>query len=120
VLRLYGVTQVTGDAYARQWVSGRWEGEGFRYKHSDLPASELFLEAQPAFNQGRVSIPNHHRLVGELRNLERKTGRSGRDRVEHPAGLNDDHANALAGCMRLALAKPVDNRAFVVPLRGGF
>jgi hypothetical protein len=109
---------VTGDAYARQWVSGAWEREGIRYHHSDLPASELFLEAQPAFNQGRVSIPNHHRLVGELRNLERKIGRTGRDRVEHPRGLNDDHANALCGCMRIAQARSM--KASWQSIRGGF
>jgi hypothetical protein len=46
-----------------------------------------------------VSIPNHRRLTRELRLLERRTHRSGRDTVDHGRAGSDDYANAVAGCL---------------------
>jgi hypothetical protein len=40
-------------------------------------------------------------LEHEPKNLERRPGAGGKDRVDHPVGQHDDHANALA----LAAAK---------------
>jgi hypothetical protein len=118
VIRSYGIRRVTGDNYSAQWVAGAWETQGFNYVLSDLPASQLYLEAQPVFNGGKISIPDHKRLVSELRSLERRTSRMGRDSVTHPPGGHDDFANALAGCLRVAHAK--SNKAFVSTYRGGF
>jgi hypothetical protein len=76
-----------------------------------MPASALYIEALPTFMRGQVSIPDHFQLIRELRSLERRTSRMGRDSVTHPPGGHDDYANALAGCIRVAHMKP--NRAFV-------
>jgi hypothetical protein len=83
-----------------------------------MPASQLYLEAQPVFNGGKISIPDHKRLVSELRSLERRTSRMGRDSVTHPPGGHDHYANALARCLPVAQAKP--NRAFWSTYAGGF
>ena len=38
----------------------------------------------------------HPTLLREMRQLERRTRRQGRDLIDHPARLHDDHANAAA------------------------
>jgi hypothetical protein len=42
------------------------------------------------------------RLIRELRLLERRTHRSGKDTVEHPRNGHDDHANVVCGVLSLA------------------
>ena len=44
------------------------------------------------------------RLLSQLRGLERKTSRIGRDVVDHTPGAHDDLANAVAGALVCALA----------------
>jgi len=43
-----------------------------------------------------VELLDHPALARELKNLERKPRLGGRVAVDHPRGLHDDHANALA------------------------
>ncbi len=83
-----------------------------------MPASSLYLEALPAFMREQISLPDHPILIRELRQLERHTSRTGRDSVTHPPGGHDDYANALAGCLRVAQARP--NKIFWSTYRGGF
>jgi hypothetical protein len=73
-----------------------------KYETSPLFKSQLYLEALPHFNRARVSIPNHELLLRELRGLERRVHRSGKDSVDHGAHGSDDCANCLAGCMYMA------------------
>jgi len=47
-----------------------------------------------------VRLPDHGRLLNELRLLERQTHRGGKDSVDHPRGGHDDHANAVCGVLR--------------------
>ena len=62
------------------------------------------------FAQGTVSIPNTGKLIAELRQLERRVGRVGRDRVDHGPGGHDDYANAAAGAIWLAAAPVAEFR----------
>jgi hypothetical protein len=62
-----------------------------------MPASSLYLEVLPAFMREQISIPDHPILVRELRSLERRTSRMGRDTVSHAPGAHSDYANSLAG-----------------------
>jgi hypothetical protein len=48
-----------------------------------------------------VRLPDHARLIRELRLLERQTHRSGKDKVEHPKNGHDDHANVACGTVNL-------------------
>jgi hypothetical protein len=57
----------------------------------------------PHFNRGAVAIPNYETLLRELRGLERRTHRSGKDTVDHGAHGNDDFANAVCGALYVAL-----------------
>src|SRR5215510_5659052 len=51
----------------------------------------------PVTNSGGVELPDDKILFNQLRRLERKRGRAGRDSVDPPPRLHDDMANAVAG-----------------------
>ena len=89
---------MSGDNYSAAWVEVAFRDAGIKYVRSEKPKSALYLEALPLFARGAVSIPNHARLIRELRLLERRTHRSGKDTVDHGRSGSDDHANALCGC----------------------
>lgn len=101
--RSYGCHKITGDAFSGEWVAGAFADAGIEYQTSPLNRSALYLEALPHFNRGAVSLPNHERLLRELRNLERRVNRSGKDSVDPPRAGSDDHANAVCGCLYLAM-----------------
>jgi hypothetical protein len=69
------------------------------YVKSELPKSAIYLECVPLFTRGLVGLPDHSRLLRELRLLEHHTHRSGKDTIDHPKGGHDDHANAVCGVL---------------------
>jgi hypothetical protein len=106
--RFYGCQSVMGDAYAGHWVSEAFNKTGVHYHTSPLSKSKLYLESVPHFARRKITIPNHSPLIRELRLLERRVSRSGRDSVDHPQSGSDDLANALVGCLfRATLNRPV-------------
>ena len=66
--------------------------------------ARCILEALPHFNRGAVSIPITRLLLRELRGLERRVHRSGKDSVDHGAHGCDDYANALCGAIYPSLS----------------
>lgn len=100
--RAYGCQEIVGDAFSGEWVSNAFRDAGCRYVTSPLNKSALYLESLPYFNRGSVRLPNHALLVRELRGLERRVHRSGKDSVDHPSHGSDDHANVLAGALYIA------------------
>jgi len=100
VLKEYHLSSVSGDHYAAEWVAGAWRACNVSYTRSELAKSAIYLETIPLFARGLVQLPDHPLLLRELRLLERRTHRSGRDAVDHPRGGHDDHANAVCGVLR--------------------
>jgi hypothetical protein len=100
--RDYGCTTIIGDNFAGEWVSGEFRDAGARYEKTPVPKSTLYLESLPYFNRGCVFGPDQSDLMKELRDLERRTHRSGKDTVDHPKRGSDDLANAFCGCMYVA------------------
>lgn len=94
----YEVRSIHGDNYSAAWVQDAFKKEGVKYIVADQPKSQLYLESLPLWTRGKFSIPAHPRLLGELRLLERRTTRMGRDSVDHGQSGHDDYANALVGC----------------------
>jgi hypothetical protein len=101
LLKEYRISGVTGDNYAAQWVAGAWLDTGIVYTQSDIPKSAIYLECLPLFTRGLVRLPDHPKLIRELRLLERVTHRGGKDSVDHPRGQHDDFANATCGVLRV-------------------
>jgi hypothetical protein len=100
LLKQYRIGEVTGDHYAAEWVAGAWRDCGVSYVRSDINKSQIYLEALPLFARGIVRLPDHPRLLRELRLLERHTHRSGKDTVDHGRNGSDDYANAACGVLR--------------------
>jgi hypothetical protein len=98
----YGCRVVHGDSFSGEWVASAFRAAGVEYQRAELTRSELYLEGLPLWARGLVSIPDHYQLLRELRLLERRTARSGRDSVDHGVGGTDDYANALFGALVLA------------------
>jgi hypothetical protein len=63
---------------------------------------ELYREVLVLFNNGVVDLLDHPRLLRQLSSLERRTGSSGRDIIDHSTGAHDDLANAACGALLLA------------------
>lgn len=113
----YGVTIVTGDRYAGMWPAEAFRKAGLWFDHSERDRSAIYREALPLLNAGRAELLDHARLLAQLGALERRTGRSGRDTIDHAPGGHDDLANAAAGALLLASrqALPADlAQAFIV------
>jgi hypothetical protein len=102
LVKQYRCSTITGDNYAKEWVAGAYRSAGLEYRRSPLVRSDLYLEGAVLFARGLVSIPDHAQLLRELRLLERRTARSGKDSVDHGVGGSDDFANALFGAMYVA------------------
>ena len=105
ILKGYGINRITGDRYAADWPVQEYRKHGITLAPSPLNRSELFLEFLPALQTGRVDLPPDDRMVIQFASLERRTGRTGRDSVNHPPGGHDDRANAVAGACYLSKAK---------------
>src|SRR5262249_51384096 len=93
----YGCSRVMGDAYSADWIVSAFRECGVTYQRAEKNKSELYLEGLPLFARGLVSLPEHRRLGRELRLLERRVSRVGRDLIDHGRGGSDDYANALFG-----------------------
>jgi hypothetical protein len=100
LLKEYRCDTVVGDKYAAEWTATAWRDAGINYVQSELTKSELYLECAPLFARGLISLPEHSRLLRELRLLERTAHRGGRQSVDHPRGGFDDYANSCCGVLR--------------------
>ena len=103
----YGCSTIWGDRYAADWTAGTCREVGGEYRESELVRSDLYLTGLPHFVRGVVSIADQAPLIRELRLLERRTARSGKDTVDHGKNGTDDYANALFGALHLASSVPV-------------
>jgi Terminase large subunit, T4likevirus-type, N-terminal len=110
-LQSYSVTAVHGDHYGGVWPRERFSKHAITYFTAEKAKSDLYLHALPLFMSGRVDLLDNQRLVGQLCGLERRTGRGGRDNVDHRSGTHDDVANSVAGLIymlrEIAEPKPV-------------
>ena len=106
-LKLYRVSEVTGDRYGGEWCREPFQKAGINYRPADKPKSDLYREMLPAINSQRVELLDHPRLIAQLCSLERRTARGGRDSIDHGPRGHDDLANVLAGVAYALLGKPV-------------
>jgi hypothetical protein len=103
LLKSYGVREVVGDRYGGEWPRERFRANGITYKPSEKTKSDLYREALPLLNSGRVELLDNPKLISQLCSLERRTARGGRDSIDHPPGQHDDIANSACGVLVGAL-----------------
>ena len=109
VMQAYGVTRVVGDRYAGRWPRDEFLRWGIRYETAEMDRSALYVETLAALSSGRVELPPDEKLRRQLLSLERRTGASGRDVIDHPPGGHDDLANAVAGLVAHAAVRKGSN-----------
>jgi hypothetical protein len=108
VLKAYGVSALVGDKYAAEWCAEQFQKRGITYTPSERSRAELYLEFLPAVTSGQVELLDHRKMLNQFVNLERRTGRSGKDSVDHLPNAHDDISNSAAGCLVLALENAGD------------
>jgi hypothetical protein len=99
LLKLYRIDTVLGDRYA-----GKWPREAFRrcsveYAQANKTKNEIYGALVPMINSRSVRLLDNGQLLAQLTSLERRTGRSGQDLIDHRPGGHDDIANAAAGAL---------------------
>jgi hypothetical protein len=97
LLKSYHVYEVTGDKFSGDFASSLFQKAGINYQRAEKSKSELYIEAEGAFNAGLVEIPNREPLTSQLKSLVRKARSGGRDSVDTDGGAPEDEANALCG-----------------------
>ena len=104
LLKSYRVSEVTGDRYAGEWPREQFRKRGITYALAEKPRSDLYRDFLPAVNSRTVDLLDHGHLVNQIIGLERRTGRGGKDSIDHAPGGHDDLANAVAGVVALIFA----------------
>lgn len=99
MFQAYGVTTCLADKYAGDWPRQALARHGINLQHSDKSKSEIYLEAVSMFSSGKIRLLDQDRLLLQLRHLERRAGRGGRDTIDHPRGGTDDLANSACGAL---------------------
>ena len=102
ILRGYKINRITGDRYAAEWPRAEFRKHGITMDNSELSRSELYLELMPLLQTGTVELPPDEKTLTQLCLLERRTGRNGKDSIDHGPQGHDDRANVIAGAARLA------------------
>ena len=109
-LKSYGLSSVSGDRYAAEWVSGSFAQHGISYHAATKDKSALYIEALPLFTAKRVELLDEPKLATELRLLERRSRPGGKgDLVDHPPRGTDDIANATCGALWLAVSESAED-----------
>jgi len=98
ILKQYGIAQVVGDKYAGETFITDFAGYGIDYIVSALAASDLYAAVEPHLNAGQVMLVDDGMVEQQLLGLIWKG-----TKITHPGGEHDDHANAAAGAVLLAL-----------------
>jgi hypothetical protein len=98
-LKSYRVARVEGDRYAGEWPREQFRKQGIQYALSERAKSDIYRDSLPLVNSGLVELLDQPRLLTQLGGLERRTGRGGRDSIDHAPGGHDDVANAACGAL---------------------
>ncbi len=106
LLKEYGISCVTGDAYAGQTFRADFAGHGIRYEVCPVSKSELYSALEPKLNAGEVELLDIGVLQEQLLTLIFRGSK-----IDHAPGDHDDWANAAAGAIYLAAGlAPFSNR----------
>jgi hypothetical protein len=99
LLKSYGLYEVFGDKFSGDFILNLYAKFGITYQRAEKSKSELYLEAEGAFNSGLVEIPNREQLITQLKSLVRKARFGGKDSVD--ADIPEDEPNVVCGLIWL-------------------
>jgi hypothetical protein len=116
VLKSYGLSHVTGDRWGGEFCRQPFRQQDIDYQIADKPKSDLYRDLLPLLNSQQVELLDHPRLLAQLCGLERRTGRSGKDSIEHAPGAHDDLVNSAAAALVLAARRQSENFLDISPI----
>ena len=96
-LKSYQIHSVRGDRFGGEWPRERFRVHGIDYQLAEKSKSEYYQAFLPIINSKNIDLLDHPRLLTQICNLERRTGRGGKDSIDHGPGSHDDLANSAAG-----------------------
>ena len=96
-LKSYRINAVAGDKYGGEWPRERFRVNGINYELANKTKSEYYQAFLPIINSKNIELLDHPKLINQLVSLERRTGRSGKDSIDHSPGSHDDVINSVAG-----------------------
>lgn len=96
-LQAYGIKEIWGDKYSGEWVVSAFKDKGISYKNIELTKTDLYREFVPRVMTQKIEMLDNSQQLQELRQLERRTARGGREVIDHPPRAHDDCSNVLAG-----------------------
>jgi hypothetical protein len=103
-LKYWGISTVTGDAYAGETFRRDFEDMGIVYQVSTRTKSEIYDAFEPRLNAGEVELLDDPKLQEQLLTLVVRPG----GKIDHQSGDHDDFANAAAGAVVLASARSTE------------
>jgi hypothetical protein len=95
-LKAWGLSRVTGDAYAGQTFRRDFEELGIAYSVSPRTKSEIYDAFEPKLNAGEVELLDDGKLQEQLLTLVLRGSK-----IDHLPGDHDDYANAACGAIGL-------------------
>jgi len=98
-LKTCGISKITGDRYAGEYSAEQLRKHGVAYVVSERTKSEIYRDVLPLLNSGSVELLDIPRQASQLLGLERRTGRNGKDSIDHAPNAHDDLINAAAGTL---------------------
>jgi hypothetical protein len=101
-LKSYRIKTATSDRYGAEWIRERFHVHGIELVPSEKTTSDLYREFLPLVNSQKVELLDHPKAIAQICALERRTGRGGRDSIDHPPGGHDDLATVIAGSLVMA------------------
>ena len=116
ILQEFGLSQVTGDAYAGETFRQDFQEHNIRVVAVGQPKSELYEAAEPLFTAGEIELLDIGKLQDQLLTLVWRG-----TKIDHPPGDHDDFANAAAGALVMAAKPqgPLFTAAHLAKLRDG-
>lgn len=102
IMRAHGCSYAYGDQYYRHALVEVLENNGFSYAEGPSPPSEAYVRARTLMREGRVRLPNHKRLLQQLRETVGVATSGGRLSIQHPRKSNGGHGD-IADALCLAL-----------------
>jgi hypothetical protein len=124
VLRPYGCSTAAADRWAGGFPVEAMSKWGVRLVPCEQAKSQIYADALGLINSRACELPDVPRLFAQLVALERRTGRGGRDAIDHPPGGHDDAINAALGAIvsgshsRPAMLVYMRSKALGLPVSG--
>jgi hypothetical protein len=100
VFDAYNVTRIVGDHWGGLFVQEPFQPR--QYVLSEETKSAIYRDGLALLNSRVVQLLDHSVFISQLCNLERSTGRGGKDTIDHPKNQHDDVCNAAMGAILLA------------------